>query len=249
MFPEIERLVLEEVLRANGNKMQRTIDSLLQISNPTAPPPVPKPTDEAEPPTDPTTSQKESKVEAELQDELYAKALQAQLSRAGDPNDEQIAKELSILQKDEMIARQLQEQEITKSEIQRWRRRNERRDDIWPPPHDTDSDSDTEEGGAGEPIGAQIEQKLSEMGKEIKSGWSLFTSKITEAFTPTPSPEKPMPLAASPPPPGKPEAPPEYKPLLQQEEEEENELLSSSSSEDERLVDLRKNVELTINTQ
>eukprot|EP01124_Arcella_intermedia_P008964 TRINITY_DN1575_c0_g1_i1.p1 TRINITY_DN1575_c0_g1~~TRINITY_DN1575_c0_g1_i1.p1 ORF type:complete len:171 (+),score=57.72 TRINITY_DN1575_c0_g1_i1:40-513(+) len=121
MFPEIERLVLEEVLRANGNKMQRTIDSLLQISNPTAPPPVPKPTDEAEPPTDPTTSQKESKVEAELQDELYAKALQAQLSRAGDPNDEQIAKELSILQKDEMIARQLQEQEITKSEIQRWR--------------------------------------------------------------------------------------------------------------------------------
>jgi len=98
-------------------------------------------------------------------------------------------------------------------------------------------------------------KKLTEIGQDIKSGWSSFTSFFSQAFS-TPDPSSTSPSQPEPVPPA---AKAEYSPLFEKDLEE-RELVSSDDEgheelEDNSLIDNRierknsGNVVLTINTE
>jgi len=263
MFPGVDKDVIVALLEANDNKMQRTIDSLLVISGEYKPEILPLPTQSEETQfsssVTSTTQQggsedvKTTTSVANYQladDEIFARTLQAQMSSGdGNPDDELIAREMARMEKDEMFARKLQQQEERSAEAMAaamYRGYPVRRRSgpfTWPENSDTETDEES-----GEPISTQVDKKLSEIGQDIKSGWSSFTSKLSQVFTST------DPTSTSPPPaPTVEDA--TYSPLYEKDQEE-NDLLSDDDDDDNNhsLIDMRKerktgNVELTINTE
>jgi len=280
MFPSVDRDVIAEILYVNGNRMQKTIDSLLQITlEPTTTPTTTSttsttpsetttttPTSEQTPPTPqpPTTPSHTETIKPSREqladDEILARSLQAQWSTGeGNLDDERLAADMARMEKDEMLARQLQRQEVQSAEniatatLYGYPTRNKRYgSQTWP----SDSDSTDTEEEPGEPIATQIDKKLTEIGKDIKSGWSSFTSIISQAFTPTPPPTPKAPSKIEPVPPASQAV---YSPLFEKDQEE-GELVSSDDEglddhDDNSLIDKRTerknsgNVVLTINTE
>jgi len=267
MFPGVDRDVIVALLAANGNKMQRTIDSLLQvtldqpISSPvTAPEQTNLTPFEPSKTTSPTTISESNTTKPDqlIDDEIFARSLQAQWSQNENPDDEVLAAEMARMEKDEMLARQLQRREMQSVEaVTAAALYNRRRSGphTWPDSDSNSTDSDQE---PGEPITTQIDKKLTEIGQDIKSGWTSFTSKISEAFASpaasTPSATEPAPAPAHAPPASQ----AVYSPLFETDQDEKD-LLSSDDEghehpDDNSLIDKRKerktgNVELTINTE
>jgi len=276
MFPSVDRDVISELLYVNGNRMQKTIDSLLQITLEPTPPSETTTTASTEqptttttvstpqPPTTPRTETIQSSKEQLADDEILARSLQAQWSTGeGNLDDERLASDMAQMEKDEMLARQLQRQEVHTAEYAaaalygyptaRIKRNGPH---TWP----TDSDSEESDEDSGEPISTQIDKKLTEIGKDIKSGWSSFTSIISQAFTSSPTPSSPENSKPEQPPPQVPTAAKAVYSPLYEKDQEEGELVSSDDEglddhEDTSLIDKRTerkntgNVVLTINTE
>jgi len=200
---------------------------------------------------------------------MFARSLQAQWSRSenGNPDDELLAAEMARMEKDEMLARQLQRREMQSAEAVTAAalygypsRRRRSGPQTWPDSDSNSTDSDQE---PGEPITTKIDKKLTEIGQDIKSGWTSFTSKISGAFSSpaasTPSSTDPAPAPAPTPAHVPTASQAVYSPLFETDQDEKDLLGSDDDGhehpEEKSLIDKRKDrkmggtVELTINTE
>jgi len=185
----------------------------------------------------------------ERDDEILARSLQAQL-REGDSNDndENLAKEIARMEKDEIIARALQQRETEAAERMLYqypvRRRKKKNSGFFDFSDSSDEEKEEKpkpESPPGEPIMETIEKKMNEFTEDFKKSFSSLTSSISNAFT-SPRQEQP--------------AYPQNK-----RKEDDKDLISSSEddenvSDDIPLLDRRTEkktksspVELTINTE
>jgi len=188
-----------------------------------------------------------------VDDELLARSLQTQLVGDSQLDDERLAAEIVRMEKDEILARQLQRQEMSGYPSRDYPNHTRRSGPMTWPDSDYDTDSDSQRfSKQEEPLGTIIDRKLTEVGQDLKSGWAQFTSKISKVFQASPeeTSKNPTPTTTVPP------APEAKYTHLYDKDLEENDLLSSDDEEEEpeeedtRLIDKRKekNVVLTINT-
>jgi hypothetical protein len=256
MFPGIDRGVIRTVLETNRSHLQKTIDSLLMLSDDTPTTTATTPTSTTTDPSPETPEQTTpkpstpeiSKRMQERDDEILARSLQAQL-REGDSNDndENLAKEIARMEKDEIIARALQQRETEVAErilyqypVRRRRKKNSGFFDFSDSSDESKEEKPKPESPPGEPIMETIEKKMSEFTEDFKSKLNSLTESISNAFS-------------------SPRQEPAYP---QNKRKEDDKDLISSSEDDENvgddipLLDRRtekksKNsaVELTINTE
>jgi len=197
----------------------------------------------------PTTPEISKKMQ-ERDDEILARSLQAQL-REGDSNDndENLAKEIARMEKDEIIARALQQRESEVAErilyqgypVRRRKKKNSGFFDFSDSSEESREEKPKPESPPEEPIMESIEKKVNELTEDLKSKFSSLTSSISQAFS-SPRPEQP--------------AYPDNK-----RKEDDKDLISSSEDDenvgdDIPLLDRRSEkktktspVELTINTE
>jgi len=251
MFPGIDRGVIRTVLETNRLHLQKTIDSLLVLSDdtPTTSNTTTDPSPETPEQTTPKPATPEiSKKMQERDDEILARSLQAQL-REGDSNDndENLAKEIARMEKDEIIARALQQRETEAAERMLYqypvRRRKKKNSGFFDFSDSSDEEREEKpkpESPPAEPIMETIEKKMNEFTEDFKKSFSSLTSSISNAFT-SPRQEQPA--------------------YPQNKRKEDDKDLISSSEDDENvgddipLLDRRTEktksspVELTINTE